>query len=166
MHGGVWQLDLPPTAVAGDVLFELFCSADGVADDGSQQGKAAKKEKKVLQAWFNPFFVSGDVLGLPKAEIDKAHKDKKHKLFRSDFQLQFGFVPELSSPADAEIDTVEDETTAAPHAVAATRRQHGQHASDGLPAAAPRVAAPVVCAVSPSRQQFLASLTLTDHTWV
>jgi hypothetical protein len=41
--------------------------------------------------WFNTFFVENKTLVLQKSTIDKANKDKKHKIFASSFAVEFSF---------------------------------------------------------------------------
>lgn len=46
--------------------------------------------------WFNTFFLESNVLTLEKHEVDKAHKDKKDKVFSRDFRVELRFVDVLS----------------------------------------------------------------------
>jgi len=46
----------------------------------------------MFHLWFNTFFIEeGMKLVVPKMLLDKANKDKKHKFFPSDFQLEILF---------------------------------------------------------------------------
>ncbi len=72
----------PPAPICGDVKIEFF-------------HKTKTGKEKMFHFWFNTFFVDGTVLRLPKSEIDKANKDKKHKLFPASFVLELAFdLPE------------------------------------------------------------------------
>lgn len=73
-----------------------------------------KKKDKMLQFWFNTFFVEADgkpmengrkswageipgssnyyTMTIPKSELDKANKDKAHKLFSPNFQVKLHFT--------------------------------------------------------------------------
>ena len=50
------------------------------------------KKKKMLQFWFHASFVEGDTHTVPKKDMDKAIKDKKHKKYSKDFALVFTLV--------------------------------------------------------------------------
>lgn len=41
--------------------------------------------------WFNTYFVEDDYLCLSKPELDKACKDKSHKLYDEDFRVELYF---------------------------------------------------------------------------
>jgi hypothetical protein len=45
----------------------------------------------MFHMWFNTFFVENKKLVLQKGTIDKANKDKKHKIFPSSFAVEFAF---------------------------------------------------------------------------
>lgn len=68
-----------PTPVCDDVKIEFF------------HRKSTGKEK-MFHLWFNTFFIEDSMtLLIPKSELDKANKDKKHKLFPADFKLEIIF---------------------------------------------------------------------------
>lgn len=68
-----------PTPVCDDVKIEFF------------HRKSTGKEK-MFHLWFNTFFVEESMsLVIPKSQLDKANKDKKHKLFPADFKLEIIF---------------------------------------------------------------------------
>ncbi len=54
--------------VCGDVKIEFF-------------HKTKTGKEKMFHLWFNTFFIENNKLSLPKKEIDKANKDKKHKIY-------------------------------------------------------------------------------------
>lgn len=66
--------------------------------------KSTGKEK-MLHLWFNTFFIEDSMrLVIPKSELDKANKDKKHKLFPPDFAVEIIFerpTPDAAGPASA-----------------------------------------------------------------
>lgn len=68
----------PPTPVCGDVKLEFF-------------HKTKTSKEKMFHLWFNTFFVENNKLTLPKKEIDKANKDKKHKIYPGDFHVDLLF---------------------------------------------------------------------------
>jgi len=78
---------LPPIPVCDDVKIEFM------------HRKSTGKEK-MLHLWFNTFFIDESMrLVIPKSELDKANKDKKHKLFPSDFAVEIVFEkPEGAAP--------------------------------------------------------------------
>lgn len=66
----------PPVPICGDVLVEFF-------------HKTRTGVEKMFFTWFNPFFVENNVETVHKPLIDKANKDKKHKVYPEDFYVQF-----------------------------------------------------------------------------
>ena len=56
----------------------------------------------MFNIWFNTFFVEGGVLEAPKRTIDKANKDKKHKIYPETFQVNFEFDTIEGDAASAE----------------------------------------------------------------
>jgi hypothetical protein len=68
------------------------------------------KEKKILSPtqkdlfhfWFNTCFVNRMHLCVPKLDIDRLHRDFKHKEYHKDFSIEFFFslapFPETSTP--------------------------------------------------------------------
>ncbi|CAH1793904.1 unnamed protein product [Owenia fusiformis] len=100
-----------PTVTCGDIMVEFF-----------NKPKRPGKKEKMLHFWFNTFFVrekeqlrqlngsqepngdsiylsSGEYLTLtiPKEELDKASKDKAHKLFSPNFKVKLYFTKTDSS---------------------------------------------------------------------
>lgn len=73
----VLHLD-PPSMVCGDIKVEFFHKTSGGKD-------------KMFNIWFNTFFIKDDKLTAVKATIDKANKDKKHKVFPEGFTVEFIF---------------------------------------------------------------------------
>jgi len=73
----VLHLD-PPTPLCGDVKVEFF-------------HKTATGKDKMFNIWFNTFFIKDDKMVAPKNTIDKANKDKKHKVFPANFAVEFTF---------------------------------------------------------------------------
>eukprot|EP01137_Pigoraptor_chileana_P029154 Opistho-2@13977 len=65
--------------VAGDVKVEVY-------------HKGFKKEK-MFHFWFNTFFATDNKITLSKMELDKANKDKKDKIFKSNFHIEVLFSP-------------------------------------------------------------------------
>lgn len=63
--------------------------------------KSTGKEK-MFHLWFNTFFIEDSMrLVVPKNQLDKANKDKKHKLFPRDFAVEIIFEkPDLGVAAD------------------------------------------------------------------
>ena len=58
-------------------------------------GKRRRRLGRVTRAfsfWFHTAF-AGDGLSLGKHELDKAHKDSKHRKFPADFRVELSFVP-------------------------------------------------------------------------
>jgi hypothetical protein len=45
----------------------------------------------MFHLWFNTFFVENNVLSLEKSTIDKANKDKKHKIYPGSFRVDLLF---------------------------------------------------------------------------
>jgi hypothetical protein len=41
--------------------------------------------------WFNTFFIEGNKMVAQKSAIDKANKDKKHKIYPADFSVEVYF---------------------------------------------------------------------------
>eukprot|EP00039_Didymoeca_costata_P007965 m.105988 g.105988 ORF g.105988 m.105988 type:complete len:385 (+) comp13892_c0_seq2:164-1318(+) len=68
----------PPSPVCGDVKVEFFHKTGGGKD-------------KMFNIWFNTFFVENDKMLARKPEIDKAAKDKKHKIYPEKFHVIFEF---------------------------------------------------------------------------
>lgn len=66
----------PSSPVCGDVKVEFF---NGSGKD------------KMFNIWFNTFFIQGKKMIAHKLEIDKANKDKKHKVFPETFAVEFEF---------------------------------------------------------------------------
>lgn len=82
-------LDLvPPMPVCGDVKLEFYHRS-------SRGGK-----EKMFNIWFNTFFLREDRLFAPKPTIDKANKDKKHKIYPEDFAVELSFD---SAPGESEL---------------------------------------------------------------
>eukprot|EP00035_Acanthoeca_spectabilis_P020746 m.434434 g.434434 ORF g.434434 m.434434 type:complete len:385 (+) comp17715_c0_seq1:180-1334(+) len=82
-------LDLePPMPVCGDVKVEFYHKT-------SMGGK-----EKMFNVWFNTYFLKDNKLYAPKPTIDKANKDKKHKIYPEDFAVEFIFD---SAPGESEL---------------------------------------------------------------
>jgi len=70
----------------GDVLVQVWDSL--------------KAKKPLLYYSFHTYFVSSDRLLLDKLQVERAHKDKKHKKFTADFKMEHVFVtPQEDSKA-------------------------------------------------------------------
>jgi len=67
-----------------EVLVEGMCEGDCKIQLAHKQGK---KLTKVCHFWFNTGFVEGNEVKMSKGVIDVANKDKKCKVFKSDFTL-------------------------------------------------------------------------------
>lgn len=66
-----------------------------------------KKEKDILHFWLNTNFINPetDYIVLQKSEVDRAHKDKKHKIFSKDFKIEIFFSPaEKIQPIENDFD--------------------------------------------------------------
>lgn len=50
--------------------------------------------------WFNTFFIQNYTLTLRKPEIDKANKDKKHKIYKEDFFIEVLFANPTGGSAE------------------------------------------------------------------
>ena len=61
------------------------------------------------RSWFNTFFVQEDKMVAPKMTIDKANKDKKHKIYPESFAVEFQF----ETPAELRAETQEAEAEVA-----------------------------------------------------
>lgn len=88
-------LPLPPLPVCEDIKIEFF------------HRKSTGKEK-MFHLWFNTFFVDDTLtFRLAKPELDKANKDKKHKLFPESFAVELTFTrPSMEEAlAAAQLDT-------------------------------------------------------------
>eukprot|EP00040_Diaphanoeca_grandis_P017809 m.93393 g.93393 ORF g.93393 m.93393 type:complete len:392 (-) comp26629_c0_seq1:392-1567(-) len=73
----VLNLD-PPSPLCGDVKVEFF-------------HKTATGKDKMFNVWFNTFFIKDNAMTAPKRTVDKANKDKKHKVFPENFEVEFTF---------------------------------------------------------------------------
>lgn len=73
----VLHLD-PASPVCGDIKVEFF-------------HKTSTGKDKMFNIWFNTFFVKDDKMVAEKSTIDKANKDKKHKVFPETFAVEFIF---------------------------------------------------------------------------
>ncbi|KJE90052.1 pten protein [Capsaspora owczarzaki ATCC 30864] len=78
-----------PILLCGDVKIEFY-------------HKTAFKKEKMCHFWFNTFFVQNHTLLLRKVDIDKANKDKKHKIFREDFAIELQFSPPTSGTTSSD----------------------------------------------------------------
>eukprot|EP00051_Salpingoeca_urceolata_P021052 m.323344 g.323344 ORF g.323344 m.323344 type:complete len:356 (+) comp19725_c2_seq6:632-1699(+) len=67
-----------PPSVFGDIKIEV-------------SHKAGMSKEKMFHVWFNTFFIEGSKFVAQKPEVDKAHKDKKHKVFPADFRVEIMF---------------------------------------------------------------------------
>lgn len=47
----------------------------------------------MFHMWFNTFFIENHRFRVEKGLIDKANKDKKHKIFPQDFSVELYFDP-------------------------------------------------------------------------
>lgn len=54
----------------------------------------------MFNVWFNTYFLKDNKLLAPKPTIDKANKDKKHKIYPEDFAVEFLFD---SAPGESEL---------------------------------------------------------------
>ena len=80
MRMGVYRSPRPqPVPLCEDVKIEFI------------HKKSTGGKEKMFHMWFNTFFVDDKKLLIPKNLIDKASKDKKHKLFPADFSVLFTF---------------------------------------------------------------------------
>lgn len=107
----VLKLD-PPASVCGDIKIEFF-----------HQNKS--KKVKMFTFWFNSFFIEKNTLLAPKANVDKANKDKKCKIYPENFSVEVRFVTpegEATANAAAEESMVAQEAAAA---LAAGAAEHG-----------------------------------------
>jgi len=68
----------PPSPVCGDVKVEFFHKTSGGKD-------------KMFNIWFNTFFIESGKMTAEKITIDKANKDKKHKVYPESFSVAFDF---------------------------------------------------------------------------
>ena len=50
--------------------------------------QAGRSDKKMFTFWFNTAFIENDFLLFEKMVLDKACKDKKHKIFDKSFQVE------------------------------------------------------------------------------
>lgn len=57
-------------------------------------------KEKMFNVWFNTYFLKDNKLYAPKPTIDKANKDKKHKIYPEDFAVEFIFD---SAPGESEL---------------------------------------------------------------
>lgn len=127
-----------PTPVCGDVKVEFFHK--------SKTGK-----EKMFHLWFNTFFIENNVLTAPKATVDKANKDKKHKIYPADFAVECHFdSPERdlrSNEAEKAAVKMEAEVT-----LAAGKTQHAGDKDniDELDEPAPGVATATLSAEAPA----------------
>eukprot|EP00128_Syssomonas_multiformis_P006149 Colp12_sorted_trinity150504_noHs@24462 len=71
----------PDIPLCGDVKIEFF-------------HKDKFKKEKMFHFWFNTFFIQDNVLTIPKSEIDKANKDRKHKNFKANMTVDVLFTGE------------------------------------------------------------------------
>lgn len=102
----------PPVPVCGDIKMEFF-------------HKTGRGKEKMFNIWFNTFFVQEDKMVAPKMTIDKANKDKKHKIYPADFAVEFQF----ETPAELKRETQEAEKAVA--AKEAEARSNAGRASQG-----------------------------------
>ena len=70
-------------------------------------------DDKIFHFWINSSFVDDHMLTLQKLDIDKAHKDKKHRKFLAEFKLELMFRAE-------DVITTKQSESAAAAAAAAT----------------------------------------------
>eukprot|EP00048_Salpingoeca_helianthica_P000534 m.42216 g.42216 ORF g.42216 m.42216 type:complete len:372 (+) comp10618_c0_seq2:198-1313(+) len=70
---------VPPLPVQEDIRIEFFHRKGG--------------KEKMFQVWFNTHFIDDLKVSFQKPELDKANKDKKHKLFPADFTVELTFAP-------------------------------------------------------------------------
>eukprot|EP00052_Salpingoeca_macrocollata_P000162 m.18900 g.18900 ORF g.18900 m.18900 type:complete len:375 (+) comp10269_c0_seq1:151-1275(+) len=69
-------LELPPTPVCGDIKVEFV---------------HRKSTEKMFHLWCNTFFVDDLLFSAEKPTIDKANKDKKHKIYPKFFKVEISF---------------------------------------------------------------------------
>ena len=81
----------PSSPVCGDVKVEFF---NGSGKD------------KMFNIWFNTFFIQGKKMIAHKLEIDKANKDKKHKVFPETFAVEFEFDTYLKAEVRVKLNRV------------------------------------------------------------
>jgi len=78
---GELELSLDDCVASGDTKIEFWM----------HMGVSGKK-KSVCHIWFNTFFIENhNQLVLHREEIDKTNKDKKFKIFSSDFHIEVNF---------------------------------------------------------------------------
>lgn len=58
---------------------------------------------RVFQFWFNTAFVKDLRAVIPKSGLDKAHKDKHHKLYHENFRVELVFSEMASTPSRAKL---------------------------------------------------------------
>ena len=68
---------------------------------------------KMFNIWFNTFFIDDGKMLAEKMTIDKANKDKKHKIYPATFSVAFDFETLHVGGDDAEAQKVVDQELAA-----------------------------------------------------
>eukprot|EP00468_Gymnochlora_sp_CCMP2014_P012557 CAMPEP_0167760780 /NCGR_PEP_ID=MMETSP0110_2-20121227/11779_1 /TAXON_ID=629695 /ORGANISM="Gymnochlora sp., Strain CCMP2014" /LENGTH=570 /DNA_ID=CAMNT_0007647335 /DNA_START=670 /DNA_END=2382 /DNA_ORIENTATION=- len=62
-----------------------------------------RRNEKIFHFWFNTQFVTGLDLVIPKANIDKASRDKKHKKYPADLCVELHFQSRTSTPRESKL---------------------------------------------------------------
>jgi phosphatidylinositol-3,4,5-trisphosphate 3-phosphatase and dual-specificity protein phosphatase PTEN len=82
---------------------------------------------KMFHFWLNTNFIRDNFVVLTKFEVDKAHKDKKHRKFDEDFKVELYFRPDdvvIEKSSDG-MDGKADDDDDAQDALSGSRNRHG-----------------------------------------